>query len=115
MDLRESVAGNVTILEVAGRIDSTTAPTFSTRLMAAVNAPQNRVVIDLKQVQYISSAGFRVLLIASKRTEEANGRLALCGMSGEVRRLFDIAAFTDLFTILASRAEALAAVGTAGG
>ncbi len=65
------------------------------------------MVIDLRQIRYISSAGFRPLLIAAKMMEEANGKLVLCGMSAEIRRLFEIGEFTDLFTICGTRDEGI--------
>ena len=71
MDLREDIAGEVTVLEVKGRIDSTTAPVLGEKLTVALAAPQRRLVLDLRQLEYISSAGFRVLLLAAKRAEEA--------------------------------------------
>lgn len=110
MELREDLVGEVMVLAVTGRIDSTTASTLNERLANAQGALRNRLVLDLGQVDYISSAGFRILMITAKRIRNANGRLALCGLSAELRRLFDIAELTDFFTILSSRQEALRSI-----
>ena len=110
MDLREDVAGEVTILEVKGRIDSSTAPVLGEKLSGALAIPERRLVLDLHQLDYISSAGFRVLLLAAKRADEAGSRFVLCSVSGKVRQLFDLGGFLDLFTISISRAEAITAV-----
>ena len=110
MDLREDIAGEVTVLEVKGRIDSTTAPVLGEKLTGALATPQRRLVLDLRQLEYISSAGFRVLLLAAKRAEEAGSRFVLCSVSGKVRQLFDLGGFLDLFAISVSRAEAITAV-----
>lgn len=107
MDLREDKLGNVTILEAKGRVDSATAPSLGDRLGAALAAGGSRIVLDLKMLDYISSAGFRVLLLAGKRAEETGGRLVLCGLSGQVHRLFDVAGFLDLFRVCGTRDEAL--------
>jgi len=109
MDLREEKAGGVTVVEVKGRVDSTTAPTLGERLTINLEAPKVRVVLDLSQLEYISSAGFRILLLAAKRAEEAGSRFVLCGVSGKVRQLFDVGGFLDLFVISASREEGIAA------
>lgn len=93
-----------------GRIDSTTAKDFGDRLAGLIGAGSNRLVVDLADIGYISSAGFRALLIAGKLIEKSNGKLALCRLGGEVRRLFDIAAFTDLFLILPTREESITKV-----
>ncbi len=110
MDLREDVAGEITVLEVTGRIDSTTAPVLGERLTGALATPQRRLVLDLRQLEYISSAGFRVLLLAARRAEEAGSRFVLCSISGKVRQLFDLGGFLDLFPISASREEGISAV-----
>jgi len=110
VDLREDAVGDVTVLEVKGRIDSTTAPTLGEKLTGALSVPDKRLVLDLRQLEYISSAGFRVLLLAAKRAEEAGARFVLCGLSSKVRQLFDLGGFLDLFAISASREDGIAAV-----
>jgi anti-anti-sigma factor len=105
MEIAEQHAGEITIVEVTGRIDSNTAKDFGERLMSLIKAGRTRLVVDLKSIVYISSAGFRALLVAGRLAEETNGTLALCSLSGEVQRLFDLGAFTDLFVIYTSREE----------
>jgi len=98
---------DVTVLEAYGRLDSTTAKEFGDRLIALVQAGRNAIVVDLKNIIYISSAGFRVLLIANRATSEKQGKLALCGITGEVRRLFEIGAFLDQFLICPTQADGI--------
>lgn len=111
MDLREEKIGEVSVLEVNGRIDSTTAPVLEKRLTASLGAPKVRVVLDLSRLEYISSAGFRILLLAARRAEETGSRFVLCGVAGKVSQLFDLGGFLDLFTIVGSRDEGIAATG----
>jgi anti-anti-sigma factor len=111
MDLREEKVGTVTVVEVAGRVDSTTAPALGDRLTASLEAPKVHVVLDLGRLEYISSAGFRILLLAAKRADEAGSHFVLCGVAGKVRQLFDLGGFLDLFTIVGSRGEGIAVAG----
>jgi len=111
MDLREEKVGGVTVVEVTGRIDSTTAPALRERLTNNLEAPKVRLVLDLRRLEYISSAGFRILLLAAKRADESGSRFVLCGVSGKARQLFDLGGFLDLFTIVGSRDEGIAAAG----
>src|SRR3970040_1404479 len=83
MDLREEKVGGVTVVEVKGRIDSTTAPALGARLTASLVAPKVRVLLDLSRLEYISSAGFRILLLAAKRAGEAVSPFVLRGVSGQ--------------------------------
>jgi anti-sigma B factor antagonist len=107
VDIAEVQNGEVTIVEIKGRIDSKTARPFGDRLTGLIKAGRKRVVVDLKNLVYISSAGFRALLLAGRLAEETQGTLVLCSLSSEVQRLFDLGAFTDLFPIYASREEGL--------
>jgi anti-anti-sigma factor len=109
MEMNEEQLSGVTALAVKGRLDSTTAPTFGQKLDALVSTPQSRLVVDFGHLEYMSSAGFRVLLVAAKRAEEVGSSLVLCGLSAKVRQLFDLGGFLDLFTIVRSRDDAIAA------
>ena len=109
MEIDTASFDTVTAVTVKGRVDSTTADKLRDCLTGMVQTGAARLVIDLKEVTYISSAGFRTLLITARAVEQAKGKLALCGVGGEVKRLFDIASFTDLFTILPNRDDAVAA------
>jgi anti-sigma B factor antagonist len=107
VDIAEEQNGEVTIVEIKGRIDSNTARPFGDRLTGLIKAGRKRIVVDLKNLVYISSAGFRALLLAGRLAEESQGTLVLCSLSSEVQRLFDLGAFTDLFPIYSSREEGL--------
>jgi anti-sigma B factor antagonist len=109
MEISTDSFDTVTAVTVKGRVDSTTADKLRDLLTEMVQAGSARLVVDLKEVTYISSAGFRTLLITARSVEQAKGKLALCGIGGEVKRLFDIASFTELFTILPNRDDAVAA------
>ncbi len=108
MELIESNTDGVTVLEPRGRMDTVGAKPFGDRVVALIRSGCRQMVIDLKHIQYISSAGFRALLIARKQSAETEGKLVLCGLSAEVRRLFDLSAFTEMFTICGTREEGLA-------
>src|SRR3954468_11740149 len=105
MDFREEKIGEVSVVEVAGRIDSSSAPALGEQLTVSLEAPKARIVLDLSRLEYISSAGFRILLLAAKRADESGSRLVLCGVVGKVRQLFDLGGFLDLFTIVGAREE----------
>jgi anti-sigma B factor antagonist len=107
MKLVEAVAEDVTIVEAYGRIDSSTAREFGDRLVSLVQAGRGSLVVDLKNIAYISSAGFRALLIANRAAAGKQGKLALCGVIGEVKRLFDIGGFTNEFVICPTQADGI--------
>jgi anti-anti-sigma factor len=108
MKLMEQVTNNVTVLEPVGRLDSTTAKELVDRLIALVQAGRIAIVIDLKNIIYITSVGFHALLTANRATAEKQGKLALCGVIGNVKRLFEIGSFTEQFLICQTQAEGIA-------
>lgn len=110
MELSERKDNDVTVLEVVGRVDSVTAPDLGVKLTSLLAAPPRRVLVDFGRLEYISSAGFRVLFLASKQAGENGGRLALCGLSAKALELFSIAGFLKLFTIAPTRTEGVAAL-----
>ncbi|HET7597030.1 MAG TPA: STAS domain-containing protein [Burkholderiales bacterium] len=110
MELHQHDLNGVIVMEVKGRIDSVTAPDFRGRIDAILSAPQSRLLLDMQRLEYISSAGFRILYLAARRTGEGGGSLAICGLSDTVRELFAIAGFLKHFRIFASREEGVGAL-----
>jgi anti-anti-sigma factor len=106
MDIVETDVGGVLVVEPRGGIDSTNAKAFAAQVMDSFKTRQGNLVIDFQKVKYISSAGFRSLLLIGKSVETAQRKLVLCGMNAEVRRVFEIAMFNELFIICASREDA---------
>jgi len=110
MHIREDRNDGVTIIAPAGRIDSTTSGTLERHLLGVIGAGHHRLVVDFADVEYISSAGLRVMLTLAKKTKEMRGALALCGMGDTVRQVFELAGFLPLFTIETSRDTAVTRV-----
>jgi len=110
MHIREDRSDGVTIIAPAGRVDSTTSSSLERHLLGLIGAGRHRLVVDLAEVDYISSAGLRVLLMLAKKTKETRGALALCEMGDAVRQVFGLAGFLPLFTIETSRDAAVTRV-----
>ena len=107
MTISEAHEGGVVVVSPRGRIDSTTSAALERHLQGIAAAGQARVVVDFSGVDYISSAGLRVMLALAKRGRDQKGRVALFGMNDSVRQVFELAGFVALFTIAPTRAEAV--------
>src|ERR1700686_4218444 len=107
MEIVESRSEGVVIVEPRGRMDSTTAKPFGDRVVELIRSGSHHLLIDLHQVIYISSAGFRSLLIARKLIDDFQGKLILCRMSAGIKRLFEIGQFLGIFQICATRDEGI--------
>ncbi|WP_213307598.1 STAS domain-containing protein [Paraburkholderia sacchari] len=109
MDISEVNEGAVLAIAVSGRLDSTTAGELEAVLPERVQNTQ-RVLLDLTDVQYVSSAGLRVMLKAAKVAKGTGHELVLAGLAAPVREVFQVIGFDSLFSILPDRAAALAAL-----
>lgn len=110
MDIAETRERGAVIVAPAGRIDSTTSDQLERHLTQLLAAGERRVVVDFARVEYISSAGLRVMLALAKRMKDARGAVALCAMGDPVRQVFDLAGFLPLFAVDASRDAAVTRV-----
>ncbi len=108
MDFTQSKEGAFLVLEVAGRMDTITAPEFEARCLSCLEAGDKRLVVDLGKLEYISSAGLRSILSAAKKLKAAGGDMAFCALSGIVAEVFAVSGFNKLLPVFATRQEALA-------
>jgi anti-anti-sigma factor len=109
MNLNEQTVGSVTVVEVVGRLDSAHAPKLQERITTLIGAGNASLVLDIANVEYVSSAGFRSLLLLARQASQTKSRFVLCGLTPKVRRLFDLGGFLDILPIAASREEGIAA------
>ncbi len=110
MDIREETRGDALVVTASGRLDSNSAAALEAVLPARTQASP-KVVLDLAEVPYVSSAGLRVLLIGAKAARAAGHKLVLTGLSASVREVFDISGFTSIFTLEPDVESGLAALG----
>jgi stage II sporulation protein AA (anti-sigma F factor antagonist) len=111
MEIQEGRSGDVLVVAPRGRVDSTTSGDLEARLLDVLGSGQRRLVLDLAGIEYISSAGLRVLLLVAKRLKTAQGDLVLCALTPAVRQVFELAGFLAIFQLEDSREAALARLG----
>jgi anti-sigma B factor antagonist len=109
MDIDEHTEADQLVIALAGRLDSNTAPDLEQALLPRVEE-RTGVVLDLHRVDYVSSAGLRVLLKAAKIARKQDHRLALAGLTPQVQEVFDISGFTTIFRIYETRQKAIEAL-----
>ena len=86
-----------TIIELVGRLDTTTAPALDKTICSDIEGAK-KLVIDFKSLEYISSAGLRVLLGAQKKMQKV-GTMKLVNVCEEVMEVFEMTGFSDILTI----------------
>ncbi len=110
MDIGAQKQDGVMVFTLTGRLDAQTAPEAEEAIKGWLADGELKLVGDLSGLDYISSAGLRVLLMTAKALQRAGGRLCLFGLQASVKQVFDIAGFSSIIPLAASRDEALATV-----
>jgi anti-anti-sigma factor len=104
MQIQDRTEGQWTILSVTGRVDSHTAPELDAAFRRQLAKHALRLVLDMSEIQYMSSAGLRVLLAVLKEVRSESGDLQLRSPKGNVKEVLDLSGFSDLFTVVDSAA-----------
>ena len=97
MEIKKVEAGNAVTLEVTGRLDTTTAPQLESELKGCMDGA-DALTLDFAKLDYISSAGLRVLL-ATQKVMGAKGGMKICHVCPEIMEVFEITGFSDILTI----------------
>ena len=99
IEISEEKAGAVRVLALVGRLDTETAPDFELKAHDLFTEGDRHFVVDLSGIDYVSSAGLRVLLALAKQVDGGKGSLQLCGLPAHVKQVFDLAGFSKLLNI----------------
>ncbi|MEN6461573.1 MAG: STAS domain-containing protein [Syntrophomonas sp.] len=110
MNIKEAKKNNAMVVAIEGRLDSSTSGVLEKKLITLIEEGEKNLVLDFAGMDYISSAGLRVLLMAAKKTSKMGGKVVLSALSANVKEVFDIAGFTSIFTITASQEDALQSI-----
>jgi len=107
MEVVEKKQNGICILGLLGRLDSNTSPEFEKKIFGVIEDGTRNVIVDFESLDYISSAGLRVLLKAAKELKRSDGKIVLCSMKEYIKEVFEIAGFVSLFPIVSSVGDAI--------
>jgi anti-anti-sigma factor len=107
MEINEETRGKVKIVGLRGRLDANSSPAVEKELQALMDRGEERLVLDLSELTYISSLGLRIFIAVAKNIRKVNGKLALAGLNDHIYEIFKIAHFTSIFSIYPSCEEAV--------
>ena len=107
MDFKVVEFGDVRAVRIAGNLDTQTSAVAQERLIRLIDDGATKILVDFEDLNYISSSGLRMLLVAVKRLEGTSGQLRVCNPNKMVREVFDTSGFSEIFSVYKSQAEAL--------
>jgi len=107
MEIVETKQDEIWIFKLKGRLDSKTSPEFEKKIFDAIEVGSTNMIVDFEELDYISSAGLRVILKATKNLKRSDGRFVLCSMKDYVKEVFEISGFDTFLPIVSTMNEAL--------
>ena len=111
MEVLETKNNDISVFKISGSLDSNTAPSLEERILEAIDGGANKMIVDFEKLDYISSAGLRVLNKATKKLKRTEGKIILCSMQDYIREVFEIAGFDYFIPIVANMDDAMGQVG----
>ena len=99
--------GAVSIINLKGYLDAHTAPILENNFVDLIDKNRYQIVVDFKELAYISSAGLGVFMAYIEKIRESNGDIKLSGMNDKVYNIFDLLGFPLLYEIFKSESEAV--------
>ena len=112
MRTRLNMFGSTAVLTVSGRIDATSAPVLEQTLLATVDEKTGPIIVDMSEVDYVSSAGLNVTLLAAKALAKTSRQLVVAGVNDDVA---DVMRLTGVDKLIMLSESLDAAIDTAGG
>ena len=107
MDIQSKVGNGFTVLTINGRLDAVTSATAEATINVAIEAGASHLILNLAGLDYVSSAGLRILLVTAKKLSRQNGKIVLCGLQDTVKEVFTISGFLSIFPVSANETEAV--------
>ena len=98
LDIQKTKEGENLLISVSGRLDTTTSPELETIIKEEM-ADTSSLTIDMENLEYISSAGLRVLLLAQKAMNEKDGKMVVKKPNDVSREIFEMTGFMDFLTV----------------
>lgn len=96
MEIRTSTVESITVISLTGDLDSRSAPTVQERILPSLPADE-QILLDLSQVQFVSSAGLRTMLLVYRQAQCVNSSVALVGLSPDLRAVLSATGFLSFF------------------
>jgi len=110
MDIESEQVGDVCVVTAHGRLDGIYSSAFANRVGELITGAHPKILIDFSDVDFVTSAGLRAVLLVMRKAKASGGAFALCGVNDPVREVLDVSGFAEVFSLHPGRAEGIAAL-----
>lgn len=107
LDLSNRNVDDVTVVDLEGKMNTGTSPDADAYLCGLISGGSNKLLLNMGEVDYVSSTGLRVILATGKKVHTTGGRLALCNLNPSVGEVFRVSGFNSIFPVFDSEQDGL--------
>jgi anti-sigma B factor antagonist/stage II sporulation protein AA (anti-sigma F factor antagonist) len=107
VDMKSQLKGDVLVLRFSGRLDAVSTPSLEKQIFQYIDQGHHKLLFNFSGVDYISSAGMRMLLGVAKKLKVVSGQMVLCSAASNVMDVFTMAGFDHVLQMSRSEDEAL--------
>ncbi len=107
MQIHEEKKDGAVIFRLSGRLDAMTGPVVEEHVQRAIDAGPKKLLLDFSEVDYLSSAGLRILLSATKKMQSISGKCVVFSIAPKVMNIIRMAGFDKVVEIVATEQDAL--------
>lgn len=106
MTIATRTTGDILVADIEGRLDTQTSGPALEELLLMVESGRDKVLLNLAKLEYLSSAGLRVILQTAKQLQSADGQLKLCHADGLVKEVMRTSGFDSLINVYETEQDA---------
>ncbi len=110
LEIKITEVNDVVVVGLIGNLDTNTAPDAESKINEWLEKGTKKMVINLEETRYVSSAGLRIFLATAKKMTASNGAVKLCHPNEVVQEILDISGFSTILDVKKTEEEALASI-----
>ena len=110
LEVKTNELNDVVVVELLGNLDTNTAPKAEAEINTWLEKGAKKMVINLEQTNYVSSAGLRIFLATAKKMTASGGAVKLCAPNEVVQEILDISGFSSILDVRGSEEDALSEI-----
>lgn len=110
MEIEVTTTKDISVVHVNGFMDASTSPTVEEKIITLIDDGATKIVLNLKDVSYMSSSGLRVFLAASKKMQAVKGQFIVCEANDVVKEILKISGFDLIIKVLDKYEDAIQAL-----
>ncbi len=107
MEINVQKKDSINVVALTGRLDTTNYGELEKVIFGLIDNNEKQIIVDCKDLDYVSSSGLRIFLMGLKKVNTVSGRFVLCALQDNIKEIFEISGFSTVFEIFGGVDEAV--------